>query len=233
MSTGSWWRPFTQFDDVSVTLVDLTPDEVNEQAGWQWLDDDERARAHRFQHAGARRRYVLCRSSLRSLLTHALDCSSQHLAFETLQHGKPVALVNRLEAPINFNVSHSGQYGLIALAPQRRVGVDVEELVPKRNLDVLIEAVLSPDEQAAVTSVTGRRRLQLFLDLWTTKEALSKAHGMGLSLDVSGFEVPAPMRNGSRHGVFRFPGMPDTAWRVENIGNERFAAAVAYERDSR
>jgi len=233
LGRGNWWRPYRQLDNVSVTLVDLVPSEVNEQAAWQWLDDDERARARRFQHAGARRRYVLCRASLRSLLSSALNCRNQHLAFGAGEHGKPSATVNGHQTSVEFNVSHSGQHGLIALAPRRRVGVDVEERVPQRNLDVLVEAVLGPSERAEVNAVTRDRRLHLFLDLWTTKEALSKAHGMGLSLDVSGFEIPATMRNGSRRGVFRFPDMPDMAWQVENIGSDQFAAAIAYERDRR
>jgi 4'-phosphopantetheinyl transferase len=226
---GDWWRPFRQFDDVNVTLVDLIANEVNEQAAWKWLDDDERARARRFQHVGARRRYVLCRASLRSLLSSTLECHNERLAFGVAEHGKPFATVNGQQVPINFNVSHSGRHGLIALSCRGRVGVDVEERVPQRNLDVLVEAILGPEERAEVTAASGRRRLHLFLDMWTMKEALSKAHGKGLSMDVSAFEIPRHLRNGSRSGEFWFADAPDDTWRLENIGTDRFAAAVAYE----
>ena len=226
---GDWWRPFAQLDDIAVVHVDLVPDEANEQQAWACLDGDERRRARRFQHEGARRRYVLCRASLRSLLCSVLDCPNQNLAFGASELGKPFAKVSGLQAPISFNVSHSGQHGLVALAHGGRVGVDVEERVPQRNLDVLIEAVLGPHEQAEVAAATGCRKLHLFFDLWTMKEALSKAHGMGLSLDVSRFEIPQDMRNGARSGQFRFENMPDVVWRLENIGTDRFAAAVAHE----
>ncbi len=229
--TGDWWRPFTQFDGVEVVHVDLAPDAAHERAAWTRLDGDERRRARRFQHEGARRRYVLCRATLRSLLCGALDCRNHQLAFDASEHGKPFATVNGHETPIGFNVSHSGQHGLVALARHGHVGVDVEERAPQRNLDVLIGAVLGPDERAEVTAAGGHRKLHLFLDLWTMKEALSKAHGMGLSLEVSKFEIPQDMRNGSRSGVFRFSNMPEVAWRLENIGTDRFAAAVAHEGD--
>ena len=231
--TGDWWRPFMELDDVAVVHVDLAPDEANEQQAWTWLDGEERRRARRFQHAGARRRYVLCRASLRSLLCDALDCRNQQLTFGASEHGKPFAAVDALEVPIGFNVSHSGQHGLVALAERGRVGVDVEERVPPRHLEVLIDAALGPSERAEVTAASGLRKLQLFLDLWTMKEALSKAHGTGLSLDVSGFEVPDHMRNGRRDGLFRFPHAPDEAWRLTNIGNDQFAAAVAHEAECR
>ena len=228
---GEWWRPFTQLDGAAVVHVDLEPNEANERLAWGWLDAAERHRADRFQHVGARRRYVLCRASLRSLLCRALDCGNQHLAFGAAEHGKPFVIVDGIDAPFDFNVSHSGRHGLIALSPRGRVGVDVEERVQQPNLDVLIGAVLGPHEQAEVAAASGRRKLQLFLDLWTMKEALSKAQGMGLSLDVSSFEIPEDLRNGTRSGVFRLPHMPDVAWRLENIGTGRFAAAVAHERE--
>ena len=230
---SDWWRPYTELDDVAVVHVDLAPDEVNERQAWDWLDSEERHRARRFQHIGAKRRYVLCRASLRSILCDALDCRNEQLAFGASEHGKPFAAVDARRAPIGFNVSHSGQHGLVALARRGRVGVDVEERVRQRHLEVLIDAVLGPNERADVTAASGYRKLQLFLDLWTMKEALSKAHGMGLSLDVSDFEIPDHMRNGSRGGLFRFPHMPDVAWRLANIGTDQFAAAVAHETESR
>lgn len=226
---GDWWQPFTQFDGVTVVHVDLVRHEVNERAAWAWLDAEERRRAQRFQHIGARRRYVLCRASLRSLLCSALDCDNQRLAFDTAEHGKPFATVDGRPAPISFNVSHSGQHGLIALASRGRVGVDVEERVPQRNLDTLVEAVFGPDERADVAAAGGSQKLRLFLDLWTMKEALSKALGTGLSMDVSVFEVPQTMRQGAASGSFRFAEVPDVTWRLHNIGTERFAAAVAHE----
>ena len=224
-----WWVPFTQFNDVAVMHVDLAPGETKEQEAWAWLDGEERRRALRFQHTGARRRHVLCRASLRSLLCGALDCRNQQLSLGASEHGKPFATVDGLEAPIAFNVSHSGQHGLIAMAPRGRVGVDVEERAAQRNLDVLIDAVLGPRERAGVMAASGRQRLDVFLDLWTLKEALGKAHGLGLSLDVSSFEIPADIRNGARSGVLRLPGMPEVAWRLANIGTDRFAAAVAHD----
>ena len=94
---------------------------------------------------------------------------------------------------------------------------------------MLVDAVLGPCERAEVMAASGRRKLDMFLDLWTLKEALSKAHGMGLSLDVSSFEIPPEIRDGARSGVFRLSSMPDVAWRLTNIGTDRFAAAVAHD----
>lgn len=230
---GDWWQPFAQVDDVAVVHVDLVPDTDREHQAFTWLDPEEQGRAARFQHEGARRRYVLCRASLRSLLSDALDYPTRHLAFDTAAHGKPFATVDGRPAPISFNVSHSGRHGLIALALRGRVGVDVEERVAQPNLDVLIDAVLGCEEKAEVTAAGGRSRLDLFLRLWTMKEALSKAHGEGMSMDVSAFEIPRRMREGSQRGVIRLAATPEVAWRLSSIGTDRFEAAVAHEGDER
>ena len=193
-----------------------------------WLDRDEQQRRDRFVYGNARRRFTLCRAALRSLLCRELDCRNEHLAFKASEHNKPSATVRGLPAPISFNVSHSGVHGLIALAPRGGIGVDVEERIPHPNLDELIAAVFGPNEQRELAAAHGRHQLHLFFSLWTMKEALSKAHGMGLSLDVARFEIPQAIREGSPSGCFRFADMGDVTWRLHDISTEDFAAAVAY-----
>ena len=229
MEAGDWWRPYTEAETVMIVHVDLAADAANEKAAWSWLDDAERLRWQKFLHEGAQRQFLLCRAALRSLLCEALDCRNDELAFDTAEHGKPIATVHGCAASFGFNVSHSGNQGLIALSPQRRVGVDVEELVAQRNVDLLVEGTLGPNEQEELAALKGKRKLQYFLMLWTIKEALSKAHGWGLSMDVSRFEVPVGMRRGELSGCFRSPVSGETPWYISNIGTDIFAAAVAYE----
>ena len=128
-----------------------------------WLDEDERERRKRFLFDGPRRRFALCRTALRAILCDRLECENWQLAFESTKHGKPVALVDGVAAPISFNVSHSGEHGLIAFAPDGRLGVDVEERVPHRNMDLIIQGVFGQTERAELASTGGRAKLRLFL----------------------------------------------------------------------
>ncbi len=132
-------------------------------------------------------------------------------------------------ATISFNVSHGGGHGLIAVAPEGRLGVDVEERVPRGDLDGLIRTVLGPGEKAELALARGSHKLHLFYNLWTMKEALLKALGTGLSSGMSEFEIPLAMRRGMTTTIFRFPRMPEVRWRLEDLGNEDFAAAIAHE----
>lgn len=226
---GGWWRPFRLIGEATVVHVDLTPHAAHEAAALEWLDDQERARTQRFAYAGPRRRYELCRAALRAILCLRLGCTNVELALEASEHGKPYAIVGGLPAPISFNVSHSGRHGLIALAPAGRLGVDIEERVPHRNLDLLVETMFSAEEQALLALARGSARMHLFFRLWTIKEALIKAHGMGMALNAARFEVPRAMLEGRTQSTFQFPEIPGVQWRLDDLGNEQFAAALAHE----
>lgn len=224
-----WWRQFRQVGGVSVVHVDLTPHEDREATASAWLDLSERSRTGRFQHAAARRRFVLCRAALRSLLCAHLGCENAELSFASAEGGKPFALVDGEPVDVGFNVSHSGRHGLIALAAGR-VGVDVEEYSPRRDLNRLATAVFGPNEQADFAAAADDHdRIRVFYRLWTLKEAVAKALGVGLSFGVSRFEIPAAIRSGTTGGLFRIPQVRDVQWQLTDIGDERFAAAAAHE----
>lgn len=224
--TDPWWHSFKSIGDIAVIHVDLIPDQGREAEALAWLDGEERSRWQRFQSPVAQRRYVLCRAALRAVLCREIGSSNESLAFEAAKHGKPFALVDGCRASISFNVSHSGNHGLIAVAPRGRLGVDVEERAPRRNLDNLIEGVFSPQEKAELESLEGRQQLHAFFRFWTIKEALVKAYGKGLSMDVTKLEIPETMLRGAVKSEFQFPDLGNTKWSLEDIGTEDFAAAV-------
>ena len=224
-----WWQPFRTVDPASVVYVDLTPDAVNEAAALVVLDAEEQARCGDFEYAAPRRRFVLCRAALRAVLCGELGCENEQLTFETARRGKPSAMVDGRPAPISFNVSHSGRHGLIAFAPRGRLGVDIEERTTPRRLDLLAEAALSEEERAAFASKRGAEQICLFFRLWTMKEALLKAHGEGFLLDATAFEIPRSIRQGEPSGALQLPQLAGVTWQVQDVGDERFAAALAQE----
>ena len=224
-----WWDPYKSIGDIAVIHVDLIPHQEREAEALTLLDGEERLRWQRFQSPVAQRRYVLCRAALRAVLCREIGCPNGSLAFEAAKHGKPIALVDGQPASIGFNVSHSGNHGLIAVAPRGRLGVDVEERAPRRNLDNLIEGVFSPREKAELESLEGCEQLHTFFRFWTIKEALVKAHGKGLSMKVAELEIPEEMRRGATRCIGQFSQIPGSSWCLEDIGTKDFAAAVAHE----
>ena len=223
-----WWHPWRETAGAAVLHVDLTADADREAQAISLLDDAETARLHRLRSARARREFALCRATLRINLAGRLGCANRELSFDYLEHGKPVARVAGRRLDMGFNVSHSGRHGLIVIADGDFLGVDVEERDSLRDLEGIGSLVYGPLERQLLANAVGRKRVHVFYRLWSMKEALIKALGTGFSLDPCGFQIPGPMLRGAHSGVFRFPHLPSQAWQLLDLGESRFAAALAY-----
>ena len=227
-TNSPWWSPWRGADGATILHVDLTPDADRVARALSLLDAEEMTRWRRFLSERARREFALCRAALRISLCERLCCENRALSFGYGEHGKPFARVEGQCARIGFNVSHSGRHGLIAIAAHDGIGVDVEERVAQRDLEGIGSLVYGPAERRLLAAA-GREKVHLFYRLWSMKEALIKAIGAGFSLSPSRFEVPEPILHGDQSGVFRFPHAPADEWQLLDLGEPRFAAALAYK----
>ena len=228
VNKDQWWRLWQETDGVTILHVDLTPHADREARAFALLDAQETRRAQRFVVEPPRRRFALCRAALRVNLCQRLGCRNERLAFSALEHGKPVAEVNGERVSLGFNLSHSGGHGLIAIAPNGQLGIDVEERKPGRNFEGIGKRVYGPAERRLLAQAKGPRKAAFFYQLWTLKEALIKALGTGFTLNPATFEVPEAMLSGQRAGRFQFPQHPENHWQLLDLGEPRFAAALAY-----
>ena len=195
----------------------------------RWLDEDETTRWQRFRHPRPKRQFVLCRSALRALLCERIGCSNGDLRVVAGDHGKPHAMVRGAPARVGFSVSHSGEHGMIALSREARVGVDVEVRRTRHDVGGRIATAFSEAEQTALATAEGDDKTTLFFRLWTLREALIKALGTGFSIDTSLFKIPPAMYRRCATGRFRSPHLPHVEWRLDDLGNGAFAAALAQD----
>lgn len=84
------------------------------------------------------------------------------------------------DAPFDFNISHSGNCVACAVSDTVRVGVDVE-LVKDMNLDDFSSFFTQMEMEAIAGSPAPAAE---FFKVWTRKEAVIKADGGGLNLDL-------------------------------------------------
>lgn len=227
-----WTRPLRAVGKVSMVHVDLGTDDRNETAALVWLDSLERQRWERYRNPRARREFALCRAALRSHLCDRLDCSNDRLSFGKRAHGKPFAVVGETEVSYGFNVSHGGRHGLIGFSADPMLGVDVEERIPRSDVDGIGAYVFGHLERSVLAAAEGGRKLDVFYRMWTLKEALIKALGAGFSCNPATFEVPREMLDGARSGRLRLHFAPPGAWDLVDIGEAEFAAAVAYRAEA-
>lgn len=223
-----WWSPWREAGDWRILHVDLSADSEHERLARALLDQDELERFNRFVPKDARRRYALCRAALRINLCQWLGCANRDLSFGYGEHGKPFARVGGVPSDASFNVSHSGRHGLIGFTTGKGLGVDLEVRAGGRDFDGIGRRVYSLRERRALSAVRGHARVDLFYRFWSLKEALIKALGTGFTLGPSHFELSRPIIEGERSGVIRFPHLPSNPFWVEDLGEERFAAACAF-----
>lgn len=142
------------------------------------LAEGERRRISRLQRPGHRRRAVAARGQLRWLLARGLGVAPQTLSFGREPHGKPYLP----DHPLRFNLSHSGDCLLVALAWDGRLGVDVEQVRVLPRMAALAGRCFAPQEYQ--TWQAAGARADDFFRLWTLKEAFVKADGRGLALGL-------------------------------------------------
>jgi len=151
------------------------------------LSADERARAAQFRFDDHRRRYVHVRTVLRRLLAGYLSAAPESFIFEYARYGKPSMAGGG--PPLHFNVSHSGDVALAAFSRSCSPGVDVERVRPLDDLAMLAAGVMSPSELARFHALPPAMRTRAFFLVWTRKEAVLKAQGIGLAGSMPAVEV--------------------------------------------
>jgi 4'-phosphopantetheinyl transferase len=92
---------------------------------FNYLNEDERARAEKFYFEADRLAYAAAHAGLRALLAPMLGCAPKTLRFAAGANGKPCLDQNEHSAGLHFNISHSRGCVVVAAAG-RPVGVDVE-----------------------------------------------------------------------------------------------------------
>jgi len=143
------------------------------------LSDAEMVRFDRFRQSADKERHALAHSLKRAVISQYLSCAPSGLSFTQSSHGKPFCLHS--EAP-HFNLSHSGDWVVLAVSTEGEVGVDVE-FVRELDTDSVIRRVSSAQEIDMYQNSDSPS--QYFLRLWTQKEAISKACGQGISVGLS------------------------------------------------
>jgi 4'-phosphopantetheinyl transferase len=191
-SAGRWYprpNPPLGAHDVHVWRVPLDDARADAYAGL--LSDDERRRAARFVRDVHRRRFIAAHGALRSILAGYVGAEPAALDFVSGEHGKPALRGATGRAAVEFNLSHSDDLALVAVARAHAVGVDLERWSEGVEYLELAERFFSPGERRALRALAHVPDLVEagFFAAWTRKEAYLKATGHGITRGLHHFDV--------------------------------------------
>lgn len=137
------------------------------------LSEDEVARANRFRFERDRIRWIRARSSLRMILSRYAGEDPGNLGFAYGKHGKPTLSPF---TEVQFNLSHAGDWAMVAVTESVPVGVDIERIRDNVDMAPLLRRLGETDLPASIPDLYSR---------WTRREAKTKAAGGAL------FDTPA------------------------------------------
>ncbi|GGB95790.1 4'-phosphopantetheinyl transferase family protein [Pseudoduganella buxea] len=205
-----WW---------SVGLAALEPATFTALA--QVCSNAEFERAERFVFARDRRAYL----AAHGLLRHALSAydpghGPADWFFVSGAHGRP-ELDHRLGSALRFNISHCATRVNCVVSTGLDCGIDVEAVGGRAQTALLQQECLAVTEQHWVRSAPSAQQAHRLMRLWTLKEAVAKAVGLGLYLPFAqlAFEAgPVPRL------VSRPAGVGPAWWLVQHATAEHVEA---------
>jgi 4'-phosphopantetheinyl transferase len=162
-----------------------------------WLSPQEVERARSFRFERDRDRYIVEHGILRSLLAGYVGVEPQAIVFRSGAHGKPY--LSGVDGPSlpHFSLSSSDGRAAFAFSRSAGIGVDIEKIRGIEEMESIAHRHFTPNERDLVLSGTKEQRERRFYRVWTRKEAVLKAHGIGLlremdRVDVGGAEGTGP-----------------------------------------
>jgi 4'-phosphopantetheinyl transferase len=178
--------------DIHIWRANLNLDKSQLDRFRSTLSADEIIRAERFYFEKHRHSFIASRGILREILGRYLEIEANQVKFGYELRGKPFLITDSGTLQLNFNVSHSEDLALYAMASpaagiasggksSNQVGIDLEMIRPIADIQQLAQRFFATSETNAIASLIPPYQEQLFFRYWTCKEAYLKATGEGLS----------------------------------------------------
>ena len=202
-----------EVQDLHVWIVDLRRVvTLDEQLG-SVLSEDELQRSRRFRFSRDRRRFLVARSFLRTLIGKYLVVHPRSIRFEYNHFGKPSLPGENL----SFNLSHSKNLILYGLAQHEALGVDVERINSDFGTQKIAKRFFSPHEIEELNCLPVDQQVIGFFNCWTRKEAFIKALGHGLSIPLKSFDVTLAPLEPARILAIRMAHQMGDGWKLYSI----------------
>jgi len=151
------------------------------------LNAEEQKRLENLRSDAVRKVFLTSRALVRSVLAAQLQCAPSDLHFYRDHNDKP-----QLRQPATrwqFNLSHAGDWAVLALCDGGAVGVDVETHDRRNQLRGIAQRFFTAQENRAMAELNEEDWIQRFFELWTLKEAYVKALGRGIATALAGTDI--------------------------------------------
>lgn len=161
-----------------------------EDSFWEsFISAHDKNRLRNIRIEKSRRRALLRLALVRIIIGYYLDFPPDKICFQKNEYGKP-SVINPV-VNSNFNISHSGDDIIVIFDFSRAVGIDIENCSSfnKRNFHIL-KGIYSDGELKRYQALVKQDQFEFFCRTWVVKEAILKALGIGLMVELNSLELP-------------------------------------------
>ncbi len=132
----------------------------------------------------------------REMIAERAGCDRSQVLYHSSPQGRPEIVAPRHARTLSFSISYSDGIALCGVAEGLVVGADVQSLREVGDEPLVVAAMIcSPREMEAIRALPAQARASGFLSIWTLKEAIAKAMGLGFCLPLDRITIHLKGRN--------------------------------------
>jgi len=192
------------------------------------LSKDEIQKGKQFKFEKDRRAFWGGRGILRYLLSYYTSVPPDELKFQYNAFGKPFLSNNKLPFSVVFNLSHSIDSIILAFAKDRALGIDIESFNQFAGWKDIVNAFFLEEEKEYLYHLKPAEQLRCFFQIWTKKEALLKALGVGLGMGLE--RLPKTPLIGQKVIHITEKDFSSSTWVIRELSlSQGYNGAIAYQ----
>ncbi|AJA48997.1 4'-phosphopantetheinyl transferase Sfp [Clostridium pasteurianum DSM 525 = ATCC 6013] len=170
------------FEIYAVNIRDFKDEKILDEF-FKYISAEKIQRLLRFRISEDKKRGMVSDLLVRYLICNKLKIKNHEINFTVNKFGKPFL---KDYIGLEYNISHSNELVVCAIG-NYGVGIDIEYI---KDIDLnTANYVFSTEEYEEYNNVSLNKKLDYFYSIWTLKESLIKAKGMGLHIPMNSFTL--------------------------------------------
>lgn len=160
------------------------------EAASSYIQREEKERIAKFVFQDDAKSSLIGRLMLRKYIHDSTSIPYDEIRLGRDSHGKPT-LLGVGDGITHFNISHQGDYVVLAGSPTHQIGVDVMKIEPPVNKNIpeffrLMSRQFSPKEWETIRSFPSEmEQVACFYRHWCLKESYVKNTGFGITVNLA------------------------------------------------
>ncbi len=149
------------------------------------LSEQELRKCNHFKNRCDKDKCIIRYGLLRNILSTYLNIYPKKIKLNLKKYEKPSILFDNRNIDMRFNMAYSMNRVIYAITLKRNIGVDIERIEDEINIDEIISNYYTKNEKDKIYKHLPKERPYEFFKIWTIKEALLKAFGLGISDQIA------------------------------------------------